>query len=95
MFVCPKFSRVIDKGGLVAMMFTLDKAEPGTMVKVVRIGGKGGVRRRILDLGIVNGTGIEILRRAPMGDPVEFRFRGYNLSLRKTEAILIEVVQLE
>ncbi len=69
----------------------LDEAKVGSRVKVLKVGGEGATRRRILDLGIVNGTEIEILRVAPMGDPVEFRFRGYSLSFRKEEASLIEV----
>lgn len=70
---------------------TLNRAVVGSKVKVVRINGSGPVRRRILDMGIVKGTEVEILRKAPLGDPIEFRLRGYNLSLRKTEAELIEV----
>lgn len=70
---------------------TLDRAEVGSKVKVIKVNGVGPVRRRILDMGLVKGTEIEILRKAPMGDPVEFRLRGYNLSLRKTEAKIVEV----
>jgi ferrous iron transport protein A len=75
-------------------IITLDKAEIGTMVKVCKVNGDKEVRRRIRDLGIIKGTEMEILRKAPLGDPVEFRLRNYNLSLRRTEAVLIEVERI-
>jgi ferrous iron transport protein A len=73
---------------------TLDKAEIGTKVKVLKVNGDREVRRRIRDLGIIKGTEMEILRKAPLGDPVEFRLRSYNLSLRRTEAVLVEVERI-
>lgn len=53
---------------------------------ITRITGAGAVRRRILDMGLVSGTEITVVRRAPLGDPVEFLLKGYNLSLRAKEA---------
>lgn len=70
----------------------LSDLEPGDTCKVTHVGGSGGDRRRMMDMGIVRGSRIEVVRKAPMGDPVEFLLRGYNLTLRKHEA---EVVRVE
>ncbi len=70
----------------------LSDLEPGDTCKVTHVGGSGGERRRMMDMGIVRGSRIEVVRKAPMGDPVEFLLRGYNLTLRKHEA---EVVRVE
>lgn len=65
---------------------TLSKLKAGDKCIVVRIGGSGLTRRRILDMGVVKGTKIEVIRTAPLGDPIEFVLRDYNLTLRKAEA---------
>lgn len=70
---------------------TLDQFPLGSVVTVRRVHGKGPIRRRLMDMGIVSGIKLEILRAAPMGDPIEYKLRGYHLSLRKSEAKLIEV----
>ncbi len=70
---------------------TLDQMEPESKGRVVRVAGAGGARRRILDMGVVPGAEIEVIRRAPLGDPIEFRVKGYNLSFRRSEAKLISV----
>lgn len=70
---------------------TLDQLESGHAATVRRIGGQGAVRRRLLDMGLVKGSSIEMIKAAPMGDPVEYLVRGYHLSLRKSEASLVEV----
>ena len=72
----------------VKMMNELEKGEKG---RVVKIGGRGSVRRRLLDMGLVSGTEIEMERVAPLGDPIEIKIKGYNLSLRKEEAASIQV----
>ena len=69
----------------------LSELRPKDKGRIVKVGGKGGVYRRILDMGVVSGTQIEVLRVAPLGDPVEVKLKGYNLSLRKTEAANIHV----
>jgi len=69
----------------------LSDLEPGDTCKVTHVGGSGGERRRMMDMGIVRGSRIEVVRKAPMGDPVEFLLRGYNLTLRKAEAEVIRV----
>ena len=70
---------------------TLNQLEPGERATIIKVGGEGPVRRRILDMGVVSGADIEVVRVAPLGDPVEFRIKGYNLSLRKSEAQNIQV----
>jgi Fe2+ transport system protein FeoA len=71
----------------------LRELKPGQKGKVVKILGSGSIHRRILDMGIVKGTEIEVERVAPLGDPIEVKVKGYHLSLRKEEAanIFIEV----
>ena len=69
----------------------LNQMNPGEKGKVVKIGGDRLLRRRIMDMGIVKGTEITVIRRAPLGDPVEFLLKGYNLSLRKNEAENVSV----
>lgn len=70
---------------------TLKKAKVGSTVKVLKIGGEGALKRRIMDMGITKGVEIYIRKVAPLGDPVEVTVRGYELSLRKADADLIEV----
>lgn len=73
-------------------MNTLKDAKPDTMVKVVKIHGEGAIKRRIMDMGITNGCEIYIRKVAPLGDPIELLIRGYELSIRKVDAQLIEIV---
>ena len=70
---------------------TLNQLKPGERATIVKVGGEGPVRRRILDMGVVRGAEIKVVRVAPLGDPVEFLIKGYNLSLRKSEAQQIQV----
>lgn len=72
-------------------MKTLKQAKVGETVKVVKLTGQGGVKRRIMDMGITKGVEIFIRKVAPLGDPVEVTVRGYELSLRKDDASMIEV----
>ncbi len=76
-------------------VFTLDKLVPGESGRVVRIHGRGPVRRRLVDMGLSHGSVIDMVKTSPLGDPVEYRLRGYHLSLRKSEAQTIEVELLE
>ena len=69
----------------------LRELKPGEKGKIVRIGGGGGVHRRILDMGVVPQTEVEMERVAPLGDPIEVKIKGYHLSLRKEEAANIYV----
>lgn len=72
-------------------MFTLKDAEIGQKVTVKRICGEGAVKRRIMDMGITKGTNIFVRKVAPLGDPMEITVRGYELSLRKADAEMIEI----
>lgn len=69
----------------------LSELKPKEKGKIVKVGGKGSTHRRILDMGVVSGTMVEVQRVAPMGDPIEIRVKGYNLTLRKEEAKNIQV----
>ena len=73
-------------------MKTLREAKVGETVKVVRIHGEGAVKRRIMDMGITKNVEIYIRKVAPLGDPVELTVRGYELSLRKADAEMIEIL---
>ena len=72
-------------------MATLKEAKCGQTVKVVKIHGEGAVKRRIMDMGITKNVEIYIRKVAPLGDPVEVTVRGYELSLRKADADMVEV----
>ena len=71
-------------------MRTLKDAKVGDTVTVVRLHGEGAVKRRIMDMGITKGVNIQIRKVAPLGDPIEVTVRGYELSLRKADAGMIE-----
>ena len=71
-------------------MSTLREAKIGQTVKVSRLNGDGAVKRRIMDMGITKGTEIYVRKVAPLGDPKEITVRGYELTLRKADADLIE-----
>ena len=72
-------------------MATLREAKCGQTVKVVKIHGEGAVKRRIMDMGITKNVEIYIRKVAPLGDPFEVTVRGYELSLRKADAEMVEV----
>ena len=72
-------------------MKTLKQAKVGETVKVVKLTGQGAVKRRIMDMGITKGVEIYVRKVAPLADPVEVTVRGYELSLRKADAEIIEV----
>ncbi|MGN0681826.1 MAG: ferrous iron transport protein A [Candidatus Fimisoma sp.] len=72
-------------------MKTLRQAKVGDISKVVKLHGEGAVKRRIMDMGITKGTEVHIRRVAPLGDPVEVTVRGYELSIRKADAEMIEI----
>lgn len=72
-------------------MKTLKQSAIGDTVKVVKLHGEGAVKRRIMDMGITRGAEVHIRKVAPLGDPIEVTVRGYELSLRKADAEMIEV----
>ena len=70
---------------------TLKEVKVGHTVKIKKLEGQGAVRRRIMDMGLTKGTSILVRKVAPLGDPIEIHVRGYELTLRKADAELIEV----
>ncbi len=72
-------------------MKTLKEAKIGQTVKVVKLHGEGAVKKRIMDMGITRGVEIYVRKVAPLGDPIEVTVRGYELSLRKEDATMIEI----
>ncbi len=71
---------------------TLNEVKPGNTVKVVSLTGEGGVKQRIMDMGITKGVSVTVRKIAPLGDPIELTVRGYELSIRKADAGFIEVI---
>lgn len=71
-------------------MRTLKQARVGDTVKVVKLHGEGAVKRRIMDMGLTKGAEVHIRKVAPLGDPIEVTVRGYELSIRKSDAEMIE-----
>ena len=72
-------------------MKTLKEVKVGESAKVVKLHGEGAVKRRIMDMGVTRGTEVYVRKVAPLGDPVEITVRGYELSIRKADADMIEV----
>ena len=70
---------------------TLKEAKIGLTVTVTKVGGEGALKRRIMDMGITKGVQIYVRKVAPLGDPIEITVRGYELSIRKDDAQMIEV----
>lgn len=70
---------------------TLKEGSVGQTVKVVKLDGEGPVKRRIMDMGITKGVEVYVRKVAPLGDPIEVTVRGYELSIRKADAAMIEV----
>ncbi len=75
-------------------MMTLKSIMPGSRAIVRQLTGSGNVKRRLMDMGIIPGTEILVQKVAPLGDPVEIKFKGYNLSLRwhEAETVLVETI---
>lgn len=72
-------------------MKTLRQAKIGETVKIVKLHGEGAIKRRIMDMGLTKGVEVYVRNVAPLGDPIEITVRGYELSLRKADAEMIEV----
>ena len=72
-------------------MTTLNQIKVGHSAKIVRLNGEGAVKRRIMDMGMTKGVEVFVRKLAPLGDPIEVTVRGYELSLRKADAQMIEV----
>ena len=76
-----------------ALSMNLKNAKVGETVTVVKLHGEGAIKRRIMDMGITKGTEVYVRKVAPLGDPIEVTVRGYELSIRKADAEMIEVTQ--
>ena len=74
---------------------TLKDIKVGKRAKVLKDGGEGAIRRRIMDMGITKGVQIYVRKFAPLGDPMELQVRGYELSLRKADADIIEIEEIK
>lgn len=72
---------------------TLDKLPVGQTARITQVGGAGALRRRLLDMGLTPGTRVALVKRAPLGDPVELELRGYSLTLRLEDAAGIEIAR--
>ena len=72
-------------------MKTLKQAKVGDTVNVVTLHGEGAIKRRIMDMGLTKGVDVHVRKAAPFGDPIEVTVRGYELSLRKEDAEMIEI----
>jgi ferrous iron transport protein A len=68
---------------------------PGEKASIVKISGRAHLRRRLLDMGVVQGAVIQMIRQAPLGDPIDIKIKGYHLSLRKSEACQITIKRLK
>lgn len=73
------------------MRRTLDQLQEGQEAKIVRIGGRGAIRQRLMDMGVMRGTMVVLRRRAPLGDPLQITVKGYELAIREAEARHIEI----
>ena len=74
---------------------TLNMLETGQRARVIQVKGRGSSRKLLLEMGMVPGTVLSVTKKAPLGDPVDFKLKGYNLSLRKQEAEMVIVEALE
>ena len=75
-------------------MATLKDVKVGESAVVSKLAGTGALKRRIMDMGLTKGTGVYVRKVAPLGDPIEITVRGYELSIRKDEAALVEVTDV-
>lgn len=91
MLVITNKSTMSPKRGAVMNKKTLKDVKCGQTVTVVKLHGQGAVRRRIMDMGLTKGCKVFVRKVAPLGDPIEIQVRGYELSLRKADANMIEV----
>ena len=72
----------------------MDQIAVGKEVKIIKVGGEGQLRIRLLDMGLIPQTVVRVQKAAPMGDPIEIHLRGYELTLRKKDAARIEVAEV-
>lgn len=80
------------EGGKGPATVSLDQLDAGVPARVVAVGGEGPVARRLMEMGVVPGAPVRVIKAAPLGDPLEIRVRNYHLALRRSEARTISVV---
>jgi len=90
-FLRKEWERIYYKTRRKEEMKTLRESKVGDTVRVVKLHGEGAVKRRFMDMGLTKGVDVQIRKVAPLGDPIEVTVRGYELSIRKTDAEMIEV----
>lgn len=73
---------------------TLDKIQIGKSGVIKSVGGEGALRLRLLDMGLIPGTAVKVIKTAPLGDPIEIYVRGYELTIRKSDASMIETEEV-
>lgn len=73
---------------------TLDKIQIGKSGIIKSVGGEGALRLRLLDMGLIPGTAVKVIKTAPLGDPIEIHVRGYELTIRKSDASMIEIEEV-
>lgn len=73
---------------------TLDKIQIGKSGVIKSVGGEGALRLRLLDMGLIPGTAVKVIKTAPLGDPIEIHVRGYELTIRKSDASMIETEEV-
>ncbi len=71
---------------------TLNEIPIGTTVRVIAVTGRNAITRRLMEMGVVPGVSVTTIKKAPFGDPLEIRVRGYSLALRRSEALAVEVM---
>jgi len=87
--------RTLKEGKTAGMSMTLKELKPGEKGQIVKVGGSGAIRRRIRDMGVTSGSLVEVIRVAPLGDPIDIKVKGYHLTLRKEDAADITIGKVE
>lgn len=91
----PDLQTTLDTADAPAATQTLDKLAYGVRARVFAVGGSGAVARRLMEMGVVPGAPVRVIKAAPLGDPLEVRVRNYHLALRRSEAQTISVVMCD
>jgi DtxR family transcriptional regulator, Mn-dependent transcriptional regulator len=89
------FKNRMRKGETNKMTVPLSKLKPGEVARIEKVGGEGAIKRRIREMGATKGSLVEVVRVAPLGDPIDVKIKGYHLSLRKAEAKDVEVERID
>jgi ferrous iron transport protein A len=85
--------RIFNSDPVITETLTLARLPVGAQARVISIDGSGAIARRLMEMGVVPGAPVRVIKAAPLGDPIEIRVRGYHLALRRTEAQTISVIK--